>query len=667
MRKCLITWLLVALTSISGLAQSGWVDVAVFTDQYAGETSWDIKTMDSTIVASRDVFSANSLHHNIVYLPSGPYIFTVYDSFGDGICCGFGEGWYSLTNLCGLDIYDPVFGGGEVSFPFYLDPCEAPVFGCMDSEAVNFHPWATMPSPCNFPPIECEEGSSNIIVSITPDTYAGETSWELRVDDEIVLEGGGYSIPGLTEEVYVCLEAGDTALFIVMDTYGDGMCGSCWGGVDGDLVVSTLCGDTLFNIPDTTWFESYTDTIVIPECINPLAVYGCTEEGYTEYNPQATNNDGSCLTPVVLGCVDSIAFNFDTLANTMDMIPQCEFALTLTDGGNDGWFGAWMGVTQGDSVWGPFSMQEPITHLPFMNGEPVSFYFFAPGNASTTAAQCGFNLSNEEGQILIQGGTNPWTDPLLTFPYKYIATPTCGNYCIGVTEGCLDTEAQNFSEAANIEDGSCYYNAGCMQAGYLEYYTQGYEADFDDGSCDTLAMFGCMDDTATNFDLEANVDNGSCIDTVVGCMDINAFNFVESANVADNESCLYDAGCIGEAGTPYWANDSCYSWIIIIDPYCCEVDWDNACIELYNYCSIDWPQGVPDNVERINIYPNPTRSILNIESPSGSIATVYSSLGRTVVVGTREKQIDLSGLSNGLYEVVVDYRGRIITQTIIKR
>ena len=49
-----------------------------------------------------------ALFNSTVILPPGEYEFVIYDSFGDGICCAFGEGWFSLTNTCGLDtaVYD---------------------------------------------------------------------------------------------------------------------------------------------------------------------------------------------------------------------------------------------------------------------------------------------------------------------------------------------------------------------------------------------------------------------------------------------------------------------------------------------------------------------------------------------------------------------------------
>ena len=45
-----------------------------------------------------------------------------------------------------------------------------------------------------------------------------------------------------------------------------------------------------------------------------------------------------------------------THLNTED---NCDFTLTLTDGAGDGWFGSWIGVVQGDEIFGPFTMHPP--------------------------------------------------------------------------------------------------------------------------------------------------------------------------------------------------------------------------------------------------------------------------------------------------------------------
>ena len=176
-----------------------------------------------------------------------------------------------------------------------------------------------------------------------------------------------------------------------------------------------------------------------------------------------------------------------------------------------------------------------------------------------------------------------------------------------------------------------------------------------------------MNPYAFNYNPDANTElEDSCIEVLVDCMDPNAFNYNELANTPNEELCLYDAGCITGPGEPYWLNDGCYAWIIDIDPYCCEVAWDETCVDLYSYCEQGWPQGVLETTRDITIYPNPASMILNVQAPVGAVTSLYNAFGQLVVVGTTDKTIDLSQLSNGVYEVVVEYNGIIINKKIIK-
>ena len=62
------------------------------------------------------------------------------------------------------------------------------------------------------------------------------------------------------------------------------------------------------------------------------------------------------------------------------------------------------------------------------------------------------------------------------------------NSCTYDVYGCTDAEANNFNSNANVEDNSCTYNqenCGCTDATYIEYFTQGYLAECDNGSCET--------------------------------------------------------------------------------------------------------------------------------------------------------------------------------------
>ena len=73
--------------------------------------------------------------------------------------------------------------------------------------------------------------------------------------------------------------------------------------------------------------------------------------------------------------------------------------------------------------------------------------------------------------------------------------------------GCIDENASNYDMAAVIDDGSCEY-LGCTDYLFVEYNPYALT---DDGSCSVLVVLGCIYDSADNYDVSANVDDDSCI------------------------------------------------------------------------------------------------------------------------------------------------------------
>ena len=131
--------------------------------------------------------------------------------------------------------------------------------------------------------------------------------------------------------------------------------------------------------------------------------------------------------------------------------------------------------------------------------------------------------------------------------------------------GCTDPAACNYNEAAEEEDGSCFYateysncDGDCLCGG---------EIDVDcDGVCDTFPAEGCTDPAACNFDESAVDEDGSCyyavqgydcdgnclIDldgdglcndiSIVGCAEATACNY--NASVTDEDgTCIFAEGC----------------------------------------------------------------------------------------------------------------------------
>ncbi len=69
-------------------------------DNFASETSWEMTTLGGTVVASGDYSGSQSGTTRIedICVDPGCYDFTIFDSIGDGICCGFGQGSYTLRD-----------------------------------------------------------------------------------------------------------------------------------------------------------------------------------------------------------------------------------------------------------------------------------------------------------------------------------------------------------------------------------------------------------------------------------------------------------------------------------------------------------------------------------------------------------------------------------------
>jgi len=70
-------------------------------DNYPEETSWVIKDNSGTTIASGGTYASQADGSTLdvnVDLPNGCYSFTINDSYGDGMCCSYGNGSYTLTD-----------------------------------------------------------------------------------------------------------------------------------------------------------------------------------------------------------------------------------------------------------------------------------------------------------------------------------------------------------------------------------------------------------------------------------------------------------------------------------------------------------------------------------------------------------------------------------------
>ena len=182
---------------------------------------------------------------------------------------------------------------------------------------------------------------------------------------------------------------------------------------------------------------------------------------------------------------------------------------------------------------------------------------------------------------------------------------------------------------------------------------------------------GCTDSTALNYNEFACYDDGTCITVITGCTDVGAWNYDPTANVSDPDACLYDAGCGGVGmgpGDPYWLNDGCYAWVIDVDSYCCDVEWDASCQSMYDYCQQGWPVSIEEaGSGTILVYPNPTENILNIDTRLIIDVEVYDMMGRLMISESKSNRIDFTSVPNGIYNMVILHDKLRITKRVIKQ
>ena len=562
-------------------------------DQFTSETSWEIKdTMGNLIAAGGPYPNAPDYQpqHIPVCLPTGVLRFTIFDTYGDGLAgsqWGGNDGSYFVMQ-CGDTL---VFGttpnfGTDSTHVFTSDTCipPPPVPGCMDNNYIEFNPAATVSdSSCATLKIYGCTDSTMFNYDSTANTmdYIDSCDYTLVLHD---LAGNGWV--GSRLEIY----QDDTSQFVMTSGFNQTYTLQLKAPeiVKAKFFINQQasqtapeCGFTLINPMGDTIIS------VKPPFIQPFFVYvGMTYCG------------NECV-EIVEGCMDSMAFNYDSTANTPLLcyyVPGCMSPAYLE-----------YHMDTSNGVYTDFNIQDSCNTLAVFGCTDITSF-----NYDSTA-----NVDNGGCVPVITGcmeslalNFNPLANtPDTCIAYVYGCTdPTMFNYdslantddgsCVPFVYGCMDSTMFNFNPLANAEDNinPCVpYIYGCTDPSMFNYQVNANTEDF---SCIPF-IYGCTDSTAINYDSSANTDNNSCVPVVVGCMDQDAFNYEPLANTADNESCLYSAECITGPGEPYWLNDPCYAWVIDVDEYCCDNEWDNICQLTYDYCEGTWVGPVPKRMANL--------------------------------------------------------------------
>ncbi len=463
-------------------------------------------------------------------------------------------------------------------------------------------------------------------------TVAG-LSASAQCPDNGVLWDVDLTPPGLGETgSFDCVYGGEFYYFTAVagENYLITSCGTPW---DSQLTLRDEAGNFLAYDDDSgacgggasqiTWIASYSGLVKVQinefNCaVNQVCgtlsvtwlggnpVFGCIDPAATNYDINATVDDGSCV--FVEGCTDELANNYNPAAIVDD--GSCIFDLICDCAGTAHTLGvlAWIGDNAADD--GFFSWE----------GQPVDFncatWGFDCGDIVGAPAEDPFGVclgnlppNNGCGVIDIFGCTDPGANN-----YNPIATVNDGS-CTYDILGCTDPTALNYNPTATIDNGTCQFPTICDCAGTAHtlgvlawigdnaaddgfYSWEGQPVDFNcatwgfdcgdivgapaedpfgvclgnlppNNGCGVIDIFGCTDPGANNYNPVATVNDGSCTYDILGCTDPTALNYNPVATI-DNGTCQYPTicDCAGTAhtlGVLAWigdnaADDGFYSW-----------------------------------------------------------------------------------------------------------
>jgi hypothetical protein len=328
----------------------------------------------------------------------------------------------------------------------------------------------------------------------------------------------------------------------------------------------------------------------VEECVEVL---GCASESANNFNPLATNDDGSCIwgddtfQGLVYEVVDEntiesattyrvyAQFNMNSAVDMTSLFGNNQDPwLTKSTGDfyqhpfgadfggyiNPGFYGlfpeleydSWLTIGAAPGDYNAIAQENMYLYLPEFNAGNDLIIDTEEGaqiflNAGSSDSQ---GVPDEDGRLLVgqfttsgvvflrynirfQEGEDAiyeYTDVELTFP--------------AIEGGCTDEGAANFDATANFDDLTCVFE-GCTDETANNFNP---DSNLNDGSC---LYFACMDEEADNYDAEANGGNQDDLCLYSGCMDAMADNYDVQANTGDQiELCIY-YGCTNEVADNY--------------------------------------------------------------------------------------------------------------------
>ncbi|WP_299365774.1 T9SS type A sorting domain-containing protein [Winogradskyella sp.] len=155
------------------------IDLSLTFDDYASETSWIFEDENGVVIAQGesydDSFNNTTITETFNVNSDTCYTFTVFDAYGDGFCCDYGIGAYTLSLDDGTVIKEGGdFGNSESTYMRIVDSISCPVVGtpCNDGNPDTIYDESDGSCGCSGIPNDAVE---NNLAVLNNDDDAEET------------------------------------------------------------------------------------------------------------------------------------------------------------------------------------------------------------------------------------------------------------------------------------------------------------------------------------------------------------------------------------------------------------------------------------------------------------------------------------------------------------
>jgi len=522
------------------------IQIYFWSMSFSSEVNWNILDSDSTVVAFGNVNGNNGLGTAVSFhcLEDGCYTFEMYDASEDN-GSGFGGGNFWLALLDNTYLASDSVGLGEYGqFQFGINtPNCVTMYGCTDPTANNYNPNATEDDgTCIYPEV-CD--FNEVIITTATQQWGAEVSWTITLDSMIVASGNGYSNQSLYSQIE-CLEDG-CYLLNMYDAYGDG-----WNGGSINILMDGI--EIINGTLNTGSFGQIHFGINAPNCVT---IYGCMDPTSINYNPNATEEDGTCIYPEICDFNEVII-----TTETQQWGVEVSWNISLNS----------MIVASGNG----YANQSAYTQIECLEDGCYVFNMYDSHGDGWNGGS--FNILMD-GVEIINGTLNTGSFGQIGFGVNATGCDTV------VVLGCTDPNALNYNPLATINDGSCTYQEICdatliellVQTTYSLSEIHWNILDSDSsvvafgeayGNSVVEATFHCLEDGCYTFEMyETSEDNGFGFGGGWFLMGLVDYTFITSGSISQGEygqfqfgintaNCVTIYGCMDPTAINYNPNAS---------------------------------------------------------------------------------------------------------------